>query len=208
MVSKEDTAVLGLRKIRRAIISVSDKSGLQPLIDVLVDNGVELVSTGGTKKAIAGFAAPVRDVSDLTGFPEMMDGRLKTLHPLVHGGLLAIRENTEHVAAMKAHNIVPVDLLVVNLYPFEETLRSGAPFGECVENIDIGGPARIRAAAKNHRDVVVIVGPSYYPELLKELERYNGSTTITFRQKCFARAFEHTANYDRHIADWTADQFL
>ena len=151
-----------LRHVSRALISVSDKTGLVEFARVLATHGVELVSTGGTRKALAEAGLAVRDVADLTQFPEMMDGRLKTLHPKVHGGLLAIRENPEHEAAMLAHDIRPIDLLVVNLYPFEAALAKGAPFEECVENIDIGGPAMIRAASKNHDDVAVVVDPDDY----------------------------------------------
>src|SRR5215204_2386186 len=147
------------RPVTRALLSVSDKAGLVEFAWALHERGIELVSTGGTSKALAAAGLPVRDVSDLTGFPEMMDGRVKTLHPAVHGGLLAVRSNPEHQAAMLAHGIGPIDLLVVNLYPFEATLAASGPYGECVENIDIGGPAMIRAAAKNHADVAVVVEP-------------------------------------------------
>ena len=146
-----------LRRISRALLSVSDKTGLVDFARALSERGVELVSTGGTRKALADAGLTVRDVSELTGFPEMMDGRVKTLHPKVHGGLLAIRDNADHAAAMQAHGIAPIDLLVVNLYPFEATVAKGADFDTCVENIDIGGPAMIRAAAKNHADVAVVV---------------------------------------------------
>ena len=145
------------RRVTRALLSVSDKTGLIEFARALAGHGVELVSTGGTAKAIAAAGLKVKDVSELTGFPEMMDGRVKTLHPKVHGGLLAIRDNAEHAESMKAHGIAPIDLLVVNLYPFEATVDKGAGFEECIENIDIGGPAMIRAAAKNHDDVAVVV---------------------------------------------------
>ena len=144
-------------KIRRALLSVSDKTGLEKLAHALAERRIELVSTGGTAAALKGIGLPVLDVSEVTGFPEMMDGRLKTLHPKVHGGLLAIRGDESHEKAAAAHGIQPIDLLVVNLYPFEATIAKGAPFEDCVENIDIGGPAMIRAAAKNHAGVVVIV---------------------------------------------------
>src|SRR5450759_4446792 len=140
----------GIRRAARALISVSDKSGLVDFARSLASFGIELVSTGGTRKTLADAGLPVREVSELTGFPELMDGRVKTLHPKIHGGLLAIRENPEHEAAMLAHGIAPIDILVVNLYPFEATIASGAPYDDCVENIDIGGPAMIRAAAKNY----------------------------------------------------------
>ena len=152
-----------LRRAARALISVSDKTGLIDFARGLSGFGIELVSTGGTRKALADAGLTVREVSDLTGFPELLDGRVKTLHPKIHGGLLAIRENPEHEAAMLAHGIAPIDILVVNLYPFEATIESGAPFDDCVENIDIGGPAMIRAAAKNFNDVAVVVEPGDYP---------------------------------------------
>ena len=152
-----------LARIGRALISVSDKTGLAELGAALAARGVELVSTGGTARALTQAGCAVKDAAELTGFPEMMDGRVKTLHPGIHGGLLAIREDPAHEAAMLAHNIAPIDLLVVNLYPFEETLRRGGDFDEMIENIDIGGPAMIRGAAKNHADVAVIVDPADYP---------------------------------------------
>src|SRR5580658_9437445 len=146
-----------LRRVTRALIAVSDKSGVIEFARALVDYGIELVSTGGTRQVLSEAGLTVIDVSDLTGFPAMMDGRVKTLHPAVHGGLLAIRGNPAHAEAMRAHHIEPIDLLVVNLYPFEETVARGAPFVDCIEKIDIGGPAMIRAAAKNHADVAVVV---------------------------------------------------
>src|SRR5215475_2663697 len=158
-----------LRRITRALLSVSDKAGLVDFARALAGHGAELISTGGTRKALADAGLTVVDVSEVTDFPEMMDGRVKTLHPKVHGGLLAIRDNKEHAAAMAAHGIRPIDLLVVNLYPFEATVDKGAGFEECIENIDIGGPAMIRAAAKNHADVAVIVDPADYQAVLDEL---------------------------------------
>src|ERR1700732_3146489 len=166
------------RKIARALLSVSDKSGLVDFARALAGHGIELVSTGGTATALADAGLKVRDVSDLTGFPEMMDGRLKTLHPKVHGGLLAMRDNREHVAAMQAHGIAPIDLLVVNLYPFEATVQAGADFAHCVENIDIGGRGVVCAAAKNHADVTVVVDPQDYAPLLAELKTHGGATTL------------------------------
>src|ERR1700722_2433042 len=154
------------RRVTRALLSVSDKSGLIEFARALAAHGIDLVSTGGTAKAIAAVGLKVSDVSELTGFPEMMDGRVKTLHPKVHGGLLAIRDNAEHAQAMMAHGIAPIDLLVVNLYPFEATVDKGAAFEECIENIDIGGPAMIRAAAKNHDDVAVVVEAQDYQAVL------------------------------------------
>jgi phosphoribosylaminoimidazolecarboxamide formyltransferase/IMP cyclohydrolase len=192
------------RKITRALLSVSDKSGLVEFARALAGYGIELVSTGGTAKALADAGLKVRDVSDLTGFPEMMDGRLKTLHPKVHGGLLAIRDNREHAAAMQAHGIGAIDLLVVNLYPFEATVQGGADFAHCIENIDIGGPAMIRAAAKNHADVTVVVDPNDYQPLLDELKTHGGFTTLALRQRLAAKAYARTAAYDAAISNWFA----
>ncbi len=193
-----------LRRVARALISVSDKTGLVELALALAAHGVELVSTGGTRKALADAGLAVRDVADLTQFPEMMDGRLKTLHPKVHGGLLAIRENPQHEAAMLAHDIQPIDLLVVNLYPFESTLAKGAPFEDCVENIDIGGPAMIRAASKNHDDVAVVVDPEDYAALIAELEATKGATRLATRRRLAQKAFARTAAYDAAISNWLA----
>ncbi len=193
-----------LRRPARALISVSDKTGLGPFAHGLSGFGIELVSTGGTRKALAGAGLAVRDVSDLTGFPELLDGRVKTLHPNVHGGLLAIRENPEHEAAMLAHGIAPIDLLVVNLYPFEAAIERGASFADCIENIDIGGPAMIRAAAKNFNDVAVVVDPADYPKVLAELTEYHGRTTRTLRQDLAQKAFARTAVYDAAISNWLA----
>ncbi len=191
-----------LRRIERALLSVSDKTGLVDFARVLHGRGIELVSTGGTRQELVAAGLPVRDVADLTGFPELMDGRLKTLHPMVHGGLLAKRENPTHEAAMLAHNIAPIDLLVVNLYPFEATVRRGASSEDCIENIDIGGPAMIRAAAKNHGDVAVVVDVADYPALQAELDRSNGSTSAAFRRALAQKAFARTAAYDATIALW------
>ena len=193
-----------LRPITRALISVSDKTGLVDLARALSHRGIELVSTGGTRKAIADAGMPVRDVADLTGFPEMMDGRVKTLHPKVHGGLLAIRSHPEHTTAMAAHGIPAIDLLVVNLYPFEATVAKGAEFDTCIENIDIGGPAMIRAAAKNHGDVTVVVEPGDYATLLAELEQHGGATTLALRRKLAAKAYARTGAYDAAISNWFA----
>src|ERR1700709_949106 len=166
------------RRVTRALLSVSVKSGLIEFARALAGHGVELISTGGTAKAIAAAGLKVRDVSELTGFPEMMDGRVKTLHPKVHGGLLAVRDNAEHTASMRDHGIAPIDLLVVNLYPFEATVAKGAAYDDCIENIDIGGPAMIRAAAKNHNDVAVVVDVEDYQRVLHALQENNGQTTI------------------------------
>src|SRR6187431_3593806 len=188
------------RRVTRALLSVSDKTGLIEFATALARHGVELISTGGTAKAIAAAGLQVKDVSELTGFPEMMDGRVKTLHPKVHGGLLAIRDNKEHAAAMQAHGIAPIDLLVVNLYPFEATVDKGAGFEDCIENIDIGGPAMIRAAAKNHDDVAVIVEAVDYAPLLEALKA--GGTGLDFRRKLAAKAYARTAAYDAAISNW------
>jgi phosphoribosylaminoimidazolecarboxamide formyltransferase/IMP cyclohydrolase len=193
-----------LRRAARALLSVSDKTGLAGFARGLAGFGVELVSTGGTRAALADAGLPVRDVSDLTGFPELMGGRLKTLHPKVHGGLLAIRENPEHEAAMLAHGIAPIDLLVVNLYPFEATIEKGANFAGGIENIDIGGPAMIRAAAKNYNDVAVVVDPGDYPKILGELMAHGGCTTRALRQELAQKAFARTAIYDTAISNWLA----
>jgi phosphoribosylaminoimidazolecarboxamide formyltransferase/IMP cyclohydrolase len=194
------------RRVTRVLLSVSDKSGLIEFARALADHGIELVSTGGTAKAIAAAGLKVRDVSELTGFPEMMDGRVKTLHPKVHGGLLAIRDNAEHAQAMKAHGIAPIDLLVVNLYPFEATVDNGAGFEECIENIDIGGPAMIRAAAKNHDDVAVVVEPQDYRAVLDELTANRGATTLSLRRRLAAKAYARTAAYDAAISNWFATE--
>ncbi|MCW5689309.1 MAG: bifunctional phosphoribosylaminoimidazolecarboxamide formyltransferase/IMP cyclohydrolase [Pseudolabrys sp.] len=192
------------RRVTRALLSVSDKAGLIEFAKQLARFDIELVSTGGTAKALKDAGLRVADVSELTGFPEMMDGRVKTLHPNVHGGLLAIRNNAEHAEAMKAHNIKAIDLLVVNLYPFEETVAKGAEYDDCIENIDIGGPAMIRAAAKNHGDVAVVVDTTDYGVVLEELTKHNGMTTFETRQKLAAKAYARTAAYDAAISNWFA----
>jgi len=194
------------RRVTRALLSVSDKSGLIEFARALAGYGIDLVSTGGTAKAIAAAGLKVTDVSELTGFPEMMDGRVKTLHPKVHGGLLAIRDNAEHKQAMKSHGIAPIDLLVVNLYPFEATVDKGAGFEECIENIDIGGPAMIRAAAKNHDDVTVVVEPQDYQAVLEELAANKGATTLRLRRRLAAKAYARTAAYDAAISNWFSAQ--
>jgi phosphoribosylaminoimidazolecarboxamide formyltransferase/IMP cyclohydrolase len=193
------------RRIARALISVSDKSGLIDFAKALAGHGVALVSTGGTAKALKDAGLTVTDVAELTGFPEMMDGRVKTLHPKVHGGLLAMRGNTEHAAAMSSHGIQPIDLLVVNLYPFEATAAKGAGFDDCIENIDIGGPAMIRAAAKNHADVTVVVDAEDYARVLDELKQHGGATTLELRKALAAKAYARTAAYDAAISNWFAD---
>ncbi len=192
------------RRVTRALLSVSDKTGLIEFAGALAKHGVALVSTGGTAKAIAAAGLKVMDVSELTGFPEMMDGRVKTLHPNVHGGLLAIRDNADHAKSMKDHGIAAIDLLVVNLYPFEATVDKGASEEDCIENIDIGGPAMIRAAAKNHDDVAVVVEPSDYQAVLDELAAHHGATTLTLRKRLAAKAYARTAAYDAAISNWFA----
>jgi phosphoribosylaminoimidazolecarboxamide formyltransferase / IMP cyclohydrolase len=195
-----------LRKITRALLSVSDKTGLAEFARALAGHGIELVSTGGTAKALKDAGLNVLDVSELTGFPEMMDGRVKTLHPKVHGGLLAIRDNQDHAGALATHGIKPIDLLVVNLYPFEATVAKVAAYDDCVENIDIGGPAMIRAAAKNHSDVAVVVEPDDYAAVLDELKQHGGATTQALRQKLAAKAYARTAAYDAAISNWFAQE--
>jgi phosphoribosylaminoimidazolecarboxamide formyltransferase / IMP cyclohydrolase len=191
--------------VRRALLSVSDKTGLAEFAAGLARAGVELISTGGTAKAIAAAGLGVRDVSELTGFPEIMDGRVKTLHPTVHGGLLGIRDDPEHAAAMNAHAIAPIDLLVVNLYPFEAVRDSGADYASIVENIDIGGPAMVRAAAKNHAYVAVVTDPEDYAPLAAALELNFGSLSLDFRRRLAAKAFARTAAYDAAISNWFAE---
>ncbi len=195
-----------LRRTSRALISVSDKSGIVEFATALAGFGIELISTGGTKKALSEAGLTVLDISDLTGFPEMMDGRVKTLHPAVHGGLLAVRGKPAHVEAMRAHRIRPIDLVVVNLYPFEETVARGAGFDDCIENIDIGGPAMIRSAAKNHADVAVLVDPGDYAAVLDEFAKHAGMTTLALRRRLAAKAYARTAAYDAAIANWFASE--
>lgn len=190
--------------IKRALLSVSDKTGLVELGHALVKRGVELVSTGGTAKTLRDSGLAVKDVSDLTGFPEMMDGRVKTLHPKVHGGLLAVRDNAEHAAAMREHGIGAIDLVVVNLYPFAQTVMKGAAREEIIENIDIGGPSMVRSAAKNHAFVTIVTDPNDYDELVAELEEHDGATSDDFRRKCASKAFSATAAYDSMISQWFA----
>ncbi|MEM9269602.1 MAG: bifunctional phosphoribosylaminoimidazolecarboxamide formyltransferase/IMP cyclohydrolase, partial [Pseudomonadota bacterium] len=195
---------LGLSTIRRALLSVSDKTGLVPLGQTLAAHGVELVSTGGTARALREAGLDVRDVSDLTQFPEMLDGRVKTLHPGVHGGLLARRDVSDHMETLSSHNLAPIDLAVINLYPFAQTVAAGGSDQDCIENIDIGGPAMIRAAAKNHGAVTVVVDPSRYDALVAELAAHGGDTSLAFRKLCCAQAYAHTAAYDAAVANWMA----
>ncbi|MBY5987017.1 bifunctional phosphoribosylaminoimidazolecarboxamide formyltransferase/IMP cyclohydrolase [Roseovarius atlanticus] len=193
-----------LAPVRRALLSVSDKTGLIDLGRALAQRGVELLSTGGSARALREAGLDVRDVAEVTGFPEMMDGRVKTLHPMVHGGLLALRDNDDHLASMDEHGIGPIDLLVVNLYPFEETVAKGADYDTCIENIDIGGPAMIRAAAKNHAFVNVVVDVEDYEPLLSELDAHDGQTTYAFRQKLALNAYARTGAYDAAVSGWMA----
>ena len=192
--------------VRRALLSVSDKTGLIPFATRLAALGIELISTGGTAKALSEAGLPVIEVSSVTGFPEIMDGRVKTLHPSIHGGLLAVRANPDHQAALSRHGIHPIGLLVVNLYPFEATVARGASWEDTVENIDVGGPAMIRAAAKNHDDVTVIVDPADYDAVAAELESGGVTTRLATRRRLAAKAFARTASYDAAISQWFAAQ--
>ncbi|MDD7909455.1 bifunctional phosphoribosylaminoimidazolecarboxamide formyltransferase/IMP cyclohydrolase [Pseudovibrio exalbescens] len=192
--------------VKRALLSVSDKTGLIAFAKALVDRGVELVSTGGTRKTIEEAGLAVKDISEVTGFPEIMDGRVKTLHPKVHGGLLSIRDDADHVAAMADHGITGIDLLCVNLYPFEETVASGADYANGVENIDIGGPAMTRAAAKNHAYVTTLVDPADYDAMIEALDANGGQSPIALRKKLAQKAFARTAAYDAAVSNWMAAQ--
>ncbi|MEM8553613.1 MAG: bifunctional phosphoribosylaminoimidazolecarboxamide formyltransferase/IMP cyclohydrolase, partial [Pseudomonadota bacterium] len=191
-------------KLRTALISVSDKAGLTDLAAGLAKHGVRMLSTGGTAQALRDAGHEVADVAEVTGFPEMMDGRVKTLHPMVHGGLLAVRDNPDHAAAMAEHGIEGIDLVVVNLYPFEATVAAGADYATCIENIDIGGPAMIRSAAKNHADVAVVVDTEDYAPLLADLDANDGATSLAFRQKLALTAYGRTAAYDAAVSGWLA----
>ena len=191
-------------KIARALLSVSDKSGLVELGQALAGHGVELVSTGGTAKALRDAGLAVKDISELTGFPEMMDGRVKTLHPKVHGGLLAVRDDPAHLASMAEHEIGAIDLVVVNLYPFAQTVAKGAARDEIIENIDIGGPSMVRSAAKNHAHVAIVTDPADYAELIAALAETGGATSLAFRRRLAAKAYAATAAYDAMISQWFA----
>jgi phosphoribosylaminoimidazolecarboxamide formyltransferase/IMP cyclohydrolase len=194
-----------VRPVVRALVSVSDKTGLVEFARALAERGVALISTGGTQRALADAGIEVADVSDLTGFPEMMDGRVKTLHPKVHGGILAVRDDKAHAAALQEHGIELIDLVVVNFYPFEATIAKGAPLEECIENIDVGGTALVRAAAKNQADVAVVVDSSDYKIVLDEIEAHGG-TTIALRRLLAAKAFAYVAAYDAAISNWITEQ--
>jgi phosphoribosylaminoimidazolecarboxamide formyltransferase/IMP cyclohydrolase len=191
-------------KITRALLSVSDKAGLVGLGQALARHGVELLSTGGTAKALRDAGLTVKDVSEHTGFPEMMDGRVKTLHPMVHGGLLAVRDDAAHTQAMVDHGIAPIDLVVVNLYPFAQTVAKGAERDEIIENIDIGGPSMVRSAAKNHHYVAIATDPADYATIIAELDANEGATTLELRRTLAAKAFAATAAYDAMISSWFA----
>src|SRR3954464_8025309 len=190
--------------VRRALLSVSDKTGLAEFARALHQEfKVELISTGGTAKFLRDLGLPVTDVSQVTGFPEMMDGRVKTLHPKIHGGLLALRDHPDHVQSMREHGIQPIDLVCINLYPFQQTIeKPGVTFEEAIENIDIGGPSMIRSAAKNHRYVLVVTSPDRYEKVLGDLREHNGSCCGKHRLKQAQRAFAHTAEYDAKIAEY------
>ena len=192
--------------IRRALISVSDKSGLVEFASFLAGHGVELLSTGGTAKAMRDAGLDVKDVADHTGFPEMMDGRVKTLHPTVHGGILARRSDPGHLAAMEEHDIAPIDLIVVNLYPFEATVAAGADYETCVENIDIGGPAMIRSAAKNHESVTIVTDADDYAAVMEDMKANSGATGLDLRRRLAGTAYARTAAYDAAIGRWFAEQ--
>ena len=195
-----------LRRISRTLLSVHDKTGVVEFARLLAGFDIELISTGGTAKTLADAGLRVRDIAHLTGFPEMMDGRVKTLHPKVHGGLLAMRQNPDHIRAMQQNGIVAIDLLVVNLYPFVSAIANGASYDECVETIDIGGSAMIRAAAKNHANVAVVVEPSDYAAVISDLVEHNGTTTGALRRRLAAKAYARTAAYDAAIANWLAGE--
>ncbi len=196
-----------MARIQRALLSVSNKSGLVAFAQALAAAGVELVSTGGTARALREVGLPVKDISEHTGFPEMLDGRVKTLHPKVHGGLLFIRGNAAHEAAMREHGIQPIDLVVVNLYPFEHTVaKAGVTLGEAVENIDIGGPSMLRSAAKNHESVTVVVDPADYAEVAGQIQT-RGETTLELRRRLAAKVYARTAAYDAAIAAHLQEAF-
>jgi phosphoribosylaminoimidazolecarboxamide formyltransferase/IMP cyclohydrolase len=191
-------------RVTRALLSVSDKTGLVELGSCLARHGVEILSTGGSAKALRDAGIAVVEVADHTGFPEMMDGRVKTLHPTVHGGILAVRDDPAHAASMRDHRIPPIDMVVVNLYPFEATVAKGAGFDACIENIDIGGPAMVRSAAKNHAYVAVVTDPADYAAVMAEMDARGGATTLALRRRLAAAAFARTATYDAAIGTWFA----
>jgi phosphoribosylaminoimidazolecarboxamide formyltransferase/IMP cyclohydrolase len=196
-----------IKKITRALISVSDKTGLVEFARKLSQHGIEIISTGGTAKALRENGVAARDVSDVTGFPEMLDGRVKTLHPKIHGGILGVRSNEAHQAKMAEHGIEPIDLVVINLYPFRQTIQNpDVSMEDAIENIDIGGPAMIRSAAKNHNDVAVVVDPGDYDAVISELENSGGELSFNLRFRLAVKAFRHTADYDKEIARFLASK--
>ena len=191
-----------MRKIRRAIISVTDKSGIDAFAKDLSKQGIEIISTGGTAELLKKAGVSVIGISNYTGFPEMLDGRLKTLHPKIHGGILGQRDKTEHVKQMEEHGILPIDMVVVNLYAFEDTIAKGCSLEEAIENIDIGGPTMIRAAAKNHKDVAVVTDPSDYQNILDEIKKSGGSLSSQTRFELAKKVFQLTARYDGAISNY------
>lgn len=194
--------------IRTALISVSDKKDLIPFARRLAGYGAKIISTGGTARQLVEAGVDVTPINEVTGFPEMMDGRVKTLHPRVHGGLLALRDKPEHAAALEEHQITPIDLVCVNLYPFEQTVaKEGVSDEDAIENIDIGGPSMIRSAAKNHRYVTCVTSPSQYDEVSNVLDAHDGATTLGLRQELAAAAFARTAKYDAAIAQWMGQRW-
>ncbi|MBM3276580.1 MAG: IMP cyclohydrolase [Candidatus Handelsmanbacteria bacterium] len=194
-------------RARRALVSVFDKSGLETLVKALAELGIEFISTGGTARVIRQIGMQVTDVAEITSFPEMLDGRVKTLHPRIHGGLLARRDLPEHLATLKEHQIAPIDILCVNLYPFEPTIaKPGCTFAEAVENIDIGGPAMLRSAAKNHESVYVLSSPAQYPEAISRLKKDQGHLDPAFGRRLALEVYRLTSHYDGAIAAYLATQ--
>ena len=195
-----------MMKVKRALLSVSDKTGIVELGKALADLGIEIISTGGTMRTLKEAGVPVMAVQDVTGFPEMMDGRVKTLHPKIHGAILAVRDNPSHVQDMKDHGITPIDLVVVNLYPFQQTIaKPGVTLAEAIENIDIGGPCMVRASAKNNKYVAIVTNPAKYGEIIDILKK-DGEFTDAYRLELAREAFQHTAQYDTAIAAYLSEQ--
>lgn len=196
------------KMIKRALISVSSKDGIVDFAKQLIECGIEIISTGGTKRVLEQEGIPVTQISAITNFPEILDGRVKTLHPVVYGGILAIRDKKEHMAELEKHNISPIDMVVVNLYPFCQTIKKdGVKIEEAIENIDIGGPSMIRAAAKNFRDVTVVVNPNRYDEVLAEIKK-GGNTSLKLRASLAHEAFKHTSEYDKAIAKYFEEEII
>ena len=195
-------------KISRAVVSVSDKEGVADFAKGLAEMGVEMISTGGTAKALKEAGLEVKDVAELTQYPEMMDGRVKTLHPRVHGGILARRDNPNDLKEMEANGIKPIDLVCVNLYPFEQTVaKQGVTLDEAIENIDIGGPCMVRASAKNNKYVAIVTSPSDYAAILEEMKDNDGALSLKTRQSLALKAFQHTAGYDKAISEYLGGAF-